>query len=58
VKILDPSGTRTPDLSVVQHVASRYTDCAIQKERIKEGEKSKKKRKGEKEREKRTKTWA
>jgi hypothetical protein len=29
VKILDPTGTFTPDLSVVQPVASRYTDCAI-----------------------------
>jgi hypothetical protein len=28
-KILDPSGTRTPDPSVVQPVASRYTDYAI-----------------------------
>jgi hypothetical protein len=28
VKILDPTGTRTPT-SVVQPVASRYTDCAI-----------------------------
>jgi hypothetical protein len=28
-KILDPTGTRTPTPSVVQLVASRYTDCAI-----------------------------
>jgi hypothetical protein len=28
-KILAPTGTRTPDSSVVQPVASRYTDCAI-----------------------------
>jgi hypothetical protein len=28
VKILAHFGFRTPDLSVVQHVASRYTDCA------------------------------
>jgi hypothetical protein len=29
VKILDPTGTRNSDPSVVQPVASRYTDCAI-----------------------------
>jgi hypothetical protein len=28
-KILDPIGTRTPTLSVVQPVASRYTNCPI-----------------------------
>jgi hypothetical protein len=28
-KIIDPTGTRTPDPSVVQPVASRYTDYAI-----------------------------
>jgi hypothetical protein len=28
-KILDPNGTRTPDLSFAQPVASRYTDYAI-----------------------------
>jgi hypothetical protein len=28
VKILDPTGTRTPTSSVVHPVASRYTDCA------------------------------
>jgi hypothetical protein len=27
VKILDPIGNRTPNPSVVQPVASRYTDC-------------------------------
>jgi hypothetical protein len=29
VKILDPTGNRTPNTPVVQPVASRYTDCAI-----------------------------
>jgi hypothetical protein len=28
-KILDPTGTRNSDLSVVQPVASYYTDCSI-----------------------------
>jgi hypothetical protein len=28
-KIIDPTGTRTPNSSVVQPVASRYTDYAI-----------------------------
>jgi hypothetical protein len=28
-KILDPTRTRTPTSSLVQPVASRYTDCAI-----------------------------
>jgi hypothetical protein len=28
-KILDPTGTRTPDPSIAQPVASRYTYCAI-----------------------------
>jgi hypothetical protein len=28
-KILDPTRTRTPDISVVQPVANRYTDYAI-----------------------------
>jgi hypothetical protein len=28
-KITDPTGTRTPTFSVVQPVASRYTDCAL-----------------------------
>jgi hypothetical protein len=42
VKILDPTGTRTPT-SVVQSVASRYTDCAIPAHNLKQGllEKSK-----------------
>jgi hypothetical protein len=30
-RILDPTGTRNSDLSVVQPVSSRYTDCDIQK---------------------------
>jgi hypothetical protein len=28
-KILDPSGTGTPDSSVVEPLASRYTDCVV-----------------------------